>query len=1495
MQMRFNLSLKLRVVMIGLTIFAVLSSGILTYFLASSSADKMAREMAFSQLEATRSAKTMEIEDYFHGISKQLLSLANSLMVIEAMTTFIEAEKKAKHELKSLENLSEMHQAVEKYYKQDFSWQYIKKNPTTKPYQISKILGTMDDSATVLQYDYIANKNPLGQKDKLNGVDNIHTEPLQHSEHKKAHEKYHFHLRQIQQYMGYYDLFLIEPTEGRVIYSVFKEVDFGTRLKGGPWANTGLAQAYRSAMQLHGNKEVGLTDMARYTPSYEAQSIFLSAAIEHEGTFLGVLVVQIPISEINRVMTNNFNWEKAGGGQTGESYLVGSDLTMRSSSRFHSEDETLFLNHLAQAGVPEKTLKNIQSHHDVIGYLLVDTPATKAAFKGEVSVGEYEDYRNVSVLAAYTPLNIPNLNWVLVSEVDAKEAFAAVRSFELSFKQYIMITVSVFIFIALIVGTWFARRLMQPMREVTTQLKLLSQGEVGHDRIFYRGDDEITDLIEAGRKLDRSMQHTIDQSIRIAQGDFSHGLDVCGESDALGQSLLQMNQTLQSLSAMAAEVARGNYNVEIHVQHDKDELRRSLLHMTQSLRESTANAEEQDWLKSCLAEISLNLQGQKEIKPIATMIMQVLPPMLGVSYASFYLWEEELNWLAFQSHYACSGHDLAQTIKLGEGLTGQCALEKKMIMTEELPSGYLYIQSSLGKVAPQLLIEVPLLADTALIGVIELASVHGLSPIQEKMLKQLSPILGMALQSVQQAWSTEKLLEESRALTEELHAQEEELRLNNDELLAKNKMVEEQRKGLAESTQSLSIKAAELERASQYKSDFLSNMSHELRTPLNSLLILSDMLAKNKGNNLSEKQVKFAQTIYGSGIDLLALINDILDLAKVEAGKMVLDPHRFPLRDLTDAMQRDFSHVAEGNHVMFVVELADTAPEMIFSDSMRVKQVLKNLLSNAFKFTSTGEVSLKVEVCDAEQICFTVTDSGAGIAQKKLNDIFEAFQQEDGSTSRKYGGTGLGLSICRELSSLLGGGISVQSEQGVGSSFSLVIPISCGIDEPEEKKIPHTRKKSIITKIQPIQEIEVLDHDVSTQDAIPNPMADDRDSITSSDRTIQIIEDDETFSEILQTLVREHGFKAINAMRGDHALSLAHQYVPDAILLDLQLPILDGMSVLDRLKQHPKLKHIPVHIISCMDEESEQRVLNAGALSFVHKPADKSRLDHTINEISAFLEKDICRLLIAEDDPVQQDAMSQLLASNNVELLTASTGQEALDILRQVHVDCMVLDLSLPDMSGEQVLEVIAQEEGHINQGHVLPIIVHTGKDLNVDEVERLQGMSKSIIVKGSYSPDRLLAETSLFLHQLEEDMSKDRQSLINHVREQEVTLAGNVVLLVDDDIRNIYSLSSYLEGHELIIHTARNGLEALSVLERHADKISLVLMDVMMPEMDGHTATREIRKIKAHQNLPVIALTAKAMKGDREQCIAAGASDYITKPIDTDKLISLMRVWLHD
>jgi CheY-like chemotaxis protein len=675
-------------------------------------------------------------------------------------------------------------------------------------------------------------------------------------------------------------------------------------------------------------------------------------------------------------------------------------------------------------------------------------------------------------------------------------------------------------------------------------------------------------------------------------------------------------------------------------------------------------------------------------------------------------------------------------------------------------------------------------------------------------------------------------------------------------------------------------------------------MSHELRTPLNSLLILAKLLRDNPDENLTDKQLEFAGTIHSAGTDLLELINDILDLSKVEAGKMELNTADVPLTEVRAFAERTFRPLAEQKGLEFAVEMADDLPASLFTDEQRLEQVLKNLLSNAVKFTDAGSVSLSVAraseelrfasttLTEADEVlAFSVADTGIGIDHDKLLLIFEAFQQADGTTSRRYGGTGLGLSISREIARLLGGEIRVQSEPGRGSTFTLLLPGRYVELERHWPELAPGEPPSLVEELTALATPPPVDVDALL--AAPAEVPDDRDELEPGDRVVLIVEDDADFAGIVLNVARERGFKGVVALRGDIAIALAHEVRPDAIVLDLTLPVVDGHEVLDQLKRHPETRHIPVHVVSAGDGRTD--VLRAGAVAFLAKPAEKELLEETFGNIASFIDRPVKRLLVVDDDQTQRDAIAELVGGGDVEIEGVGTAAEALTALEERPADCVVLDLKLPDKSGFQLLEQVKQDE----RWRDLPIIIYTGKELTKREETRLRRYAETIVVKDVSSPERLLDETSLFLHRVESRLPQEKRRMLEQLHSAEAVFQGKRVLVVDDDVRNVFALTSVLEGHGMTVRFAENGREALEAIREDAE-LDLVLMDIMMPELDGHETTRAIRELPELERLPIIALTAKAMKGDREKAIAAGASDYITKPVDTDQLLSLMRVWLY-
>ncbi|MEJ6480163.1 response regulator [Nostoc punctiforme UO1] len=997
---------------------------------------------------------------------------------------------------------------------------------------------------------------------------------------------------------------------------------------------------------------------------------------------------------------------------------------------------------------------------------------------------------------------------------------------------------------------------------------------------------------------------------------------------------------LKQVSGLAEKMADGDLSVSLPDSDRYDEigvLTRTFNQMIVNLRNTTQKNEEQNWLKSNLAEFTQMLQGQRNLETASSLILSNLAPLVGASQGVFYAMTsiDDQPVLKLLSSYAYKERkNLANQFRLGEGLVGQCALEKQRILLTEVPSDYIRISSGLGEAPPLNIIVLPIIFETQVNAVIELASFGSFSHLHLTFLEQLSENLGVFLNNIASQLQTQQLLEESVALTEELQTQQEELRQSNqrleeqaheleesqflvkqsneelqqlnEELEEKAELLEVQNREVARKNQeverarkSLEEKAEQLALSSKYKSEFLANMSHELRTPLNSLLILARLLADNSLNNLTDKQVEYSRTIYSAGTDLLELINDILDLAKIESGTMSLDIEQIALADLQTSLEQTFQQLAHNKELSFTVELDDKLPPTIYNDSKRLQQVLKNLLANAFKFTERGGVKLEISMSsdaaeiDNPMIAFAVSDTGIGIPAEKQKVIFEAFQQADGTTSRKYGGTGLGLSISRELAQLLGGRIELVSKPGQGSTFTLYLP------RRQEKNSQSTfTPPQLITirQASTIKEVPLVENRPTTVDTsptakvpttFPHEIPDDREIIQPGDRILLIIEDDDKFARILLDMAREQGFKAIVALQSKQGLALAQQFKPDAIMLDIYMPEMDGWTVLDRLKHKPDTRHIPVHILSV--DERQQRGLQLGAITYLQKPVSPEALTQVLTDIKGFIERQVRNLLIVEDDPVQAQSIIELIGNGDVQSTAVGTGAEALLILRSQHFDCMVLDLGLPDMSGFALIEQIKQEPRLLK----LPIIVYTGKELSRQEETQLRGLAETIIIKNVRSPERLLDETALFLHRVQANLPPPKRQMLEQLHQNDPVLANRKILIVDDDLRNIFALTSFLESYQMQVLFAENGRDGIERLQTNPD-INIVLMDIMMPEMDGYETTRAIRQQQQFRSLPIIALTAKAMPGDREKCIEAGASDYITKPVDTEQLLSLLRVWLY-
>jgi CheY-like chemotaxis protein/CHASE3 domain sensor protein len=929
----------------------------------------------------------------------------------------------------------------------------------------------------------------------------------------------------------------------------------------------------------------------------------------------------------------------------------------------------------------------------------------------------------------------------------------------------------------------------------------------------------------------------------------------------------------------------------------------------------------QVWLRSGQMAFSQRIQGEQRLDRLGDIVLRFLARFLGARVGALYIAEGAGVFRRLAGYALASGSEgargsngapvsNAEVIRAGEGLLGQAAKENRPLRVHNIPHDYLRVTSSLGSARPRDLLIAPAAADGTVHAVLELGFFRTLYPEDQELLERLSEALGVAIRSSKDRTRLEELLEETQRQGEELQTQQEELRVSNEELEVQARalkesqaqlesqqaeleqtnaqleeqaqLLEHQRDELATAQAVLAQRAADLERANQYKNEFLANMSHELRTPLNSSLILAKILADNRSGNLTAEQVKFAQTISSAGNDLLAIINDILDLSKIEAGKVELSPQTVLIARTVDELLRTFQPVAQNKGLGFAATVAPGTPERLETDAQRLGQILKNLISNALKFTEAGQVSLRVCAGTGNTLRFDVQDTGIGISEHQREIIFDAFRQADGSTHRKYGGTGLGLTISRDLARLLGGDISVASTPGEGSTFTLTLPlVYCG--GAQERIAPPAPSAPLPTPIVP--------RPAHAAPVIPHAVSDDSEQLRADTPLILIVEDDPPFAAILRDMAHELGFQCIVTHTASDALAAVATYRPKAILLDMNLPDYSGLGVLDQLKRNPQMRHIPVHVVSVADYSQE--ALAMGAVGYMMKPVKREQLAEALQRLEAKFSQNMRNVLVVEDDERQRESIRQLLQNEDVRITAARNASDALVRLRETTFDCVVMDLNLPDVSGYELLK----QMGEADEVSFPPVIVYTGRSLTRDEEQSLRRFSKSIIIKDARSPERLLDEVTLFLHQVESKLPVERQRMLQAARARDAALEGRRILVVEDDVRNIFALSSLLEPKGATIDIARNGREAIEALTRSsvagASQIDLVLMDIMMPEMDGLTAMREIRKRPEWKKLPIIALTAKAMRDDQEKCLAAGANDYIAKPLDVEKLLSLVRVWM--
>ena len=952
---------------------------------------------------------------------------------------------------------------------------------------------------------------------------------------------------------------------------------------------------------------------------------------------------------------------------------------------------------------------------------------------------------------------------------------------------------------------------------------------------------------------------------------------------------LEMANRIAAISDIAAQISRGNYSVRVSdVQSDAlGSVSGSLNEMAQSLDESFTLLSEKEWLQTGIAQLSDVMLGEKSSGQLAHDILQFIATYTNSKAGILYTFDHDALYAVAGYSYDHQGK--RHEIKSGHGLSGQAFASGRMMDLRLSEIEDHAIKFALGEVKPAHVVAIPL-NENVVTGVLEMAALRTYSAAEMQFFESIGDSIGIALRAAQNRERIQELLEETQAQSEELRVQhielesmnaeletqteklqasEEELRVQQEELQQTNEELAERSTLLEERNLEIQKKSEDLELSTRYKSEFLANMSHELRTPLNSILLLSRLLSENNEQNLTAEQTEFARVIQSSGKGLLGLIDEILDLSKIEAGKMDIELLEVPLAEITDSLKALFTEVAKEKNIAF--EIADkNAPLVIRTDRMRLEQILKNLISNAIKFTSEGSVTLEVRRHPVHNglIDFIVRDTGIGIAPEKQPLIFEAFQQADGSTKRKYGGTGLGLSISRELAKLLNGRITLESASGKGSTFTLTIPISSAAPLPVAETRP--------------AEAAPAPADPYVSPVIPDEVPDDRSQLSDHDKVILIVEDDTNFAKSLLEFTRKRGYKGVVSVRGDRALQFALQYKPVGVLLDIQLPIKSGWQVMEELKNNAQTKHIPVHIMS--SHKLRQESLLKGAVNFLDKPVAFEQMPDIFKRIEHIINRDSQKVLIIEDNPKHAKALAFFLETNSINSEIKSEIKEGISALQKDDVDCVILDMGIPDRHSYEILENVKKNPGLEN----LPVIVFTGRSLSMKEEIKLKKYADSIVIKTAYSYQRMLDEVSLFLHLVEEKKAGKKANFMGDA------LSGKTVLLVDDDVRNIYSLTKALEALKMNVLTAIDGKEALKVLAENP-KTDVVLLDMMMPNMDGYETAERIRQNPKFKSLPVIAVTAKAMTGDREKCINAGASDYITKPVDVDQLLSLLRVWLYD
>ncbi len=1318
---------------------------------------------------------------------------------------------------------------------------------------------------------------------------------------------------------GYHDVYFMD-NKGNILFSIKEESDLGTNLFTGPFRFTNFADATRKALD---SKTLQFSDLEYYEPSFNIiTGHFVQPVKNSSDSLIGLIALQITMDRINQIIQQD-----AGYGETGQAYIVGSDRLLRSSMRFGDEDLILQQN-ITNTKISD-WLFFLRNRNNKQALEEKELAREKVSTYDSDETGKYVlgIYRNLDILE---PMGV---NWVLVEEIEHSEAFAYARKLSDIVKLSFIITIVLVFFTSILVTRWF----VNPIKQLSSWAKEVAVGKVSRKHIKAPAN-EIGEMVATFNRLVDSLEAYANVARLMAKGDYTEKVEVMNDEDLLGTSMNQLVESLKQVVDQANRIAQGDYSVTVVPRSDKDTLNVALYEMTRTLAQNAEENNNQNWLKSGINELDAGLSGQPDTKKLAASVISFVCRYLDAHLGIIYVLNEQESVFELKASFAVDAEDnnLRSRFSSSEGLIGQVAKDQKLmvILNEEDQKS---IRLGSGNLKSKNYILCPLVHEGKTFGVIEMASLHKFSSVKETFIELARNNIAIAIKTVMAAETVQKLLdqtqeqanelavqqEELRQANEELkeqtnalkvseenlQAQQEELKVTNEELEERTKALEMQRDAIREKNLELEKARAEIEQkakdlaqASQYKSEFLANMSHELRTPLNSILVLSQLLAENKKKHLDDKELEYARTINGSGSDLLELINEILDLSKVESGKIELYIEQMYLDDLAMFIKKSFDPVAAKKGLELIVSISKGLPEYIRTDIQRFHQIIKNLYSNAIKFTHEGSITLNVfrpaenfnfknkSLTNQNAIAFSVTDTGIGIPGEKLQEIFEAFKQADGTTSRKYGGTGLGLSISKGFSELLGGEIHVESKEGKGTTFTVIVPEKYeGPDDENENNESASSKETAPTK----RDIEStpVSQDKKTEISdlqLFEETNDDRNSIIDDDLVLLVIDDDKNFTRLLHDLAHEHRFKCIVAHDGEAGLHFADFYKPHAIILDIGLPGIDGFEVMQRLKKNPRTRHIPVHYISAADKSIEH--LKQGAVGYLNKPVKKEELDKVFDNLEQLVKNPLKRLIVVEDEAGMRKSITNLMQGDNIEIVAVSSGEEALEEIAAKQFDCMILDLGLKNMSGFELLDTLKEKFPSIE----LPVVVYTARELSKEEDLKLQQYASSIILKGARSFERLLSETTLFLHQVESKLSEKKQEMLRKIQPREDVLKDKTILIVDDDMRNVFALTSVLESYEITVVFAKNGREGIDKLKSN-NKVDLILMDIMMPEMDGYEAMKIIRKDSKYKNLPIIALTAKAMKDDREKCLAAGASEYLSKPVDTNKLISLLRVWLYN